>query len=139
MRAQHMHGSPSREASSISEHNGVLFGLCCSTRRTTRSAIVFMLPNKHFCSAICWLPPCSDVYNGSAAAVRRVETARTAKLSQEHEGPGLQLVSWDAPHRTQLRGAEGSASPDSCARTWGRAKRKSRPPRSRRQHQLCRP
>jgi len=55
-----MQGSSSREVNNIGEQNGVLFGLCCPTRRTNRSALVCLLPNKHFCSAICWFTSCSD-------------------------------------------------------------------------------
>jgi len=55
-----MQGSSSREVNNIGEQNGVLFGLCCPTRRTNRSALVCLLPNKHFCSAICWFASCSD-------------------------------------------------------------------------------
>ena len=70
MRAWHVHGSPSREVNTIGEQNGILLGLCCPSRRTNRSAFVCLLPNKHFCSAICWFSPCSDE-GGTAARGRR--------------------------------------------------------------------
>jgi len=73
-----MQGSSSREVNNIGEQNGVLFGLCCPTRRTNRSALVCLLPNKHFCSAICWFASCSDDHRRRAApaALRRAPPRR---------------------------------------------------------------
>jgi len=89
-----MHGSPSREVNSMGENNGVLFGLCCPTRRTNRSAFVCLLPKNHFCSAICWVRPCSDDQStGVTATARRADRGAAASPEEGHPttargGPG---------------------------------------------------
>jgi len=82
-RAWQMYGPPTREVNSGAEQNDVLFGVCCPNRGANRSASVCLLPNRQFCSAVCWAASSSD---GGA-----------------HTHSGGRAATQAAPHRRRLR------------------------------------
>jgi len=69
--AQTPHESPTREANSWAEQNGVLFGLCCPNGLPNRCAFVRLLPNRPFCSAFCWAAASTDDHRRAGGPSRR--------------------------------------------------------------------
>ena len=53
-------GSLPREENSITDQNAIMFGICCPNGPPNRCAFARLLPNRPFCSAICWATACTD-------------------------------------------------------------------------------
>jgi len=118
-RAWQMYGPPTREVNSGAKQNDVLFGVCCPNRGANRSASVCLLPNRQFCSAVCWAASSSDAC--TAAGRRPLGRHATHGATRAGRRDRVPLRSrrgaWLAAGRSATRGGDTRAS-DCCRAAW---------------------